>query len=416
MIKLSNSKTKKLVLTLSPVILLLVVLGFSYAYWQIVSTQEDDNNISTLNCLNISFIDGDAISLTNEYPILSSEGMAKIPYIFTITNTCLTTYVASEITLEILNSASPLRAEYVRVSLQDNGIAVDNSGILNAYAATVPMVGEASYVLDNIPLGPEESKTYDLRMWLDADATYTETANKTFLSKVVIKSTPMRTYEAYTNGHIVYFNPETGLKCNDYIETNSNNEHKTGCLKWYVFNDGVTSATVNLLLDHNTTKCSRWSSTSTNETNGDTAKTKLLSDVAAWTTDVKATARLITIGEVAKITAYTDWDFSFPGSQIYLETNSMLPSPTCTSGNVSGCQYGWLYDRTGTNCVLEWACLNNSNTMLHSDGYWTASASTHDLGYAWEISRNYISPANVDDGSSGGGIRPVITIEKSILR
>lgn len=50
-------------------------------------------------------------------------------------------------------------------------------------------------------------------------------------------------------GTVVYFNPTTGLKCSDYVSSNSNTNHVTGCLRWRAFD--VTETTVKLLLDHN---------------------------------------------------------------------------------------------------------------------------------------------------------------------
>ena len=70
-----------------------------------------------------------------------------------------------------------------------------------------------------------------------------------------------KTYEAtekgtstktYANGEVVYFNVTTGEKCSNYTETQSNIGTKSGCMKFYAFNDNGGS-NVNLLLDHNTT-------------------------------------------------------------------------------------------------------------------------------------------------------------------
>ena len=56
----------------------------------------------------------------------------------------------------------------------------------------------------------------------------------------------------YTNGEVVYFNVDTGEKCSNYTETQSNTGIKAGCMKFYAFNDDGGD-TVNLILDHNTT-------------------------------------------------------------------------------------------------------------------------------------------------------------------
>ena len=48
---------------------------------------------------------------------------------------------------------------------------------------------------------------------------------------------------------LVYYNPVTGKKCNDYVEANSNYGVKTGCMKWYVYS--IKDNNVNMFLDHN---------------------------------------------------------------------------------------------------------------------------------------------------------------------
>lgn len=52
------------------------------------------------------------------------------------------------------------------------------------------------------------------------------------------------------NGTIVYFNPETGKQCNDYIEGKSEEGTASGCMRWYAYNDDLLN--IKLLLDHNT--------------------------------------------------------------------------------------------------------------------------------------------------------------------
>ena len=60
----------------------------------------------------------------------------------------------------------------------------------------------------------------------------------------------------YSVGDAVYYNPVSGTSCDDYVADNSLNQNKSGCMKWYVINDG--GGTINLLLDHNTTYKVAW--------------------------------------------------------------------------------------------------------------------------------------------------------------
>ena len=46
----------------------------------------------------------------------------------------------------------------------------------------------------------------------------------------------IESYKVYENGTVIYYNPETNKVCNG-VESNSTTGTKTGCMKWYTFND-----------------------------------------------------------------------------------------------------------------------------------------------------------------------------------
>ena len=272
------------------------------------------------------------------------------------------------------------------------------------------------------------------------------------LSKVIGDVTVTITGEEmppYTNGEVVYFNVTTGEKClsSDYTETQSNTGVKEGCMKFYAFNDDGKD-TVNLILDHNTTATVKWNSSRSNASGPLTALTQLKTDTDGWqgtitptnytmdqtgqTSNAKYTidyssykARLITANEVAQITGNTTWDEKTANNDYYLDSKSTSQSSTCRSGNTSGCKFGWLYDRTRTNCTT-YGCLNNSDQV--TEGYWTASScATSPNNEAWTVSFNIrvtqddrfyaavVYEVPVSD-SNPLGVRPVIEVLKSKLK
>ena len=241
------------------------------------------------------------------------------------------------------------------------------------------------------------------------------------------------TTKTYSNGEVVYFNVTTGEKCSDYKETQSNTGTKTGCMKFYAFNDDGGS-NVNLLLDHNTTAEVLWNLTVSTASGPKEVLNQLKKDTALWQgtitpenysidqseqgsgvkyavdySDYKA--RLITAQEVAQITGNTTFDEKTSSSIFYFDTNTTTESKTCKYGNTSGCNYGWLYDRTDTDCT-NYGCLNNSD--LSTYGYWTISPNASTSGYAWCV---YYNGGTLTNGYVGGahrhGVRPVITVAKS---
>ena len=240
----------------------------------------------------------------------------------------------------------------------------------------------------------------------------------------------------FENGEVVYFNVTSGELCSssEYTETQSNTGVKEGCMKFYAFNDDGKNK-VNLILDHNTTNVYGWSD---DIANGPSRVLEILSwDTRSWkgtitpanytidqtgqTSNAKYTidysgykARLITAQEIATITDYSGWDEKVAenSSSYYLESKTGSQSDTCKEGNTTGCSYGWLYDRTKTNCTT-YGCLNNSDEF--TCGYWTASSRAARSSIAWQVDyEGYVSSTGVLNPDTYG-VRPVIEVLKSKL-
>ena len=264
----------------------------------------------------------------------------------------------------------------------------------------------------------------------------------------------------YKNGDIVYFDVNKGKSCteeeykksydsatSDYLNSvtgyngiTKTNESQNNCLKFYAFND-TGKETVNLLLDHNTTEMIAWYSSATNNGHGPkevieqlyentkdwsktiiTPKNYTMNQIgqtsnANYTVDYSQfRARLITIQEVAEITGKQNWDETLSSSGFYyFDSLSGDKSPTCGDDDVSGCKFGWLYDRTSTGC-LKYGCLNNaegaSGTMY---GYWTSSSDAASTTQVWIIYPTAgIGRHNTNNAKYG--VRPVIEVLKSRLK
>ena len=205
-------------------------------------------------------------------------------------------------------------------------------------------------------------------------------------------------YKEYENGEIVYYNPETKKKCE---KANSTTGTKSGCMKWYVFNDKEGNATVNVILDHNTTAYVAWNSTGNNSEMKE-VKIKLEEDTKDW----KNTARLITANEVAKITGNTDWDASRENQSWFcLDTNQ--PDGTYCAKAQGKSKYAWLFDYT--NGCTSYGC-NTPDSSTY--GYWTSAQYKDNSTQAWHAhSFGYLGLNYVTDAFDG--VRPVITISKS---
>ena len=88
------------------------------------------------------------------------------------------------------------------------------------------------------------------------------------------------TTKSFKNGTAVYYNPVSGEKCKS-SEAVSTTGTKSGCMKWYVFNDKEGNATVNVILDHNTTAGVVYNSTGSNSEMKEVADA-LKKDTSTW--------------------------------------------------------------------------------------------------------------------------------------
>ena len=209
------------------------------------------------------------------------------------------------------------------------------------------------------------------------------------------------TTKSFKNGTAVYYNPVSREKCTGYTEANSTTGKNSGCMKWYVFNDKEGNATVNVILDHNTTANVAYNSTGSNSEMKE-VKIALENDTKDW----KNTARLITANEIAKITGNT-W---FAGQDWFcLDTNQSDTTNWCSKAQGKS-EYAWLFDYT-YGCTRCGCNTSDSNT----EGYWTSTQYKDNSTHAWIIYRDSNIGINDVNHSSQIGIRPVITIAKSAV-
>ena len=209
------------------------------------------------------------------------------------------------------------------------------------------------------------------------------------------------TTKSFKNGTAVYYNPETRKKCSE-SESKSTTVTKSGCMKWYVFNDKEGNATVNVILDHNTTAGVVWNSTGNNSEMKEVADA-LKTDTKDW----KNTARLITANEIAKITGNTGFDASKENQPWFcLDTNQPDDTNYCAKAQGTS-KYAWLFDYT-YDCT-NYGC-NKSDSSTY--GYWTSSPDKGNSTFAW-IVNNYGPLRSGLVTYTDFGIRPVITISKS---
>ena len=198
---------KKGLIILVILIVLVSILGVSYASWLFTDRQKDFNTLGS-KCFELTMMnESEGITLDKAYPISDEEGLSTTGYTFTIKNTC-NTYATYEVNLEdMLVEEKRLSGEYIKVSIND-GKPIN----LKELEEKEPTIEESdkAYELTSGSLGPEEEITYTVKLWMDESTpTLEETMNATFLSKVSIEA-----------GYI----PEENLENEIVLQANSQTE------------------------------------------------------------------------------------------------------------------------------------------------------------------------------------------------
>ena len=221
-------------------------------------------------------------------------------------------------------------------------------------------------------------------------------------------------FKILANGTVVYYSPETNTKCTS-AEAVSVSETKTGCMKWYVFNDDGKSKTVNLLLDHNTTAAVPWITEEDYIESGGTkeefereiiskgpitALKQLKSDTSTWNKSINP--RLIEANEIVTITEYPIWDNNF----YYFHTNSQTQYKGAAGTN----KYAWLFDNT-RECTTYGCNVADSSTY----GYWTNTVNPNDPISAWNVYQRGTLRDSYVESFVYSGVRPVVSVNRSII-
>ena len=179
-------KKSKFSLIIICLVITLVSIGLSYAYWRFAFIS-DNANKGTSGCFNIELAEEkDEINLTNAYPITDAEGLKLKPYSFTLRNSC-SIFAHYYVNLEMLEGTT-LNSKWVATKVNSDAITT-----LDKYkTATTTMTGstEARTIAEGY-LGADDTVDYTVSFWIDEDATVNDDVmNKIFKSKVVIVSEP----------------------------------------------------------------------------------------------------------------------------------------------------------------------------------------------------------------------------------
>lgn len=194
---------------LTMMILFTITVGTSYSYYSVSDKQTGTNNLAT-TCFDITFEDSNYISMNSAgkyaYPMSEATALTKTPYTFTVTNTCTaenagTNKIKYDISLNSLVGVQSDLAPYVKFRLNRtlpsvvNGTSSSLTGkedaALNAAVKTQENIDTSYNLSKGNVIGPGESATFNLYLWIDenaciGNACQTTVMNKSFTGRVLL--------------------------------------------------------------------------------------------------------------------------------------------------------------------------------------------------------------------------------------
>ncbi len=197
-----NKKTRLILLSvLAVLIVTLLTIRVTTAFMKPVESGGKITEVSLSSCAKIKLEGTNTIGLTNSYPMSRNRGLQTTPYTFTVTSYCSDS-VTFNIYLATLSS-NTLAASNIRYILTNKGTTtVVKEGLVSSLTNSTSSfstteitelttgLGETNgtiYQLNSATLSSQSSVSYDLYLFVDADATI-NTASQTFAAGVAIKA------------------------------------------------------------------------------------------------------------------------------------------------------------------------------------------------------------------------------------
>ena len=164
-------------------LLLILIIGISYAWLQITLTGDKKNTV-TVGTLSLKLDDkfGEGINIENAVPLSDESGLKTKSYKFELENngTILSNYTIYLDDLDLEEGEVRLPDKYVKYTLIKNG--KESSPALLSTTGTNP-----NRILDSGKLKVGEKNTYELKIWIDSSADNSIMA-MTFLTKIRVEA------------------------------------------------------------------------------------------------------------------------------------------------------------------------------------------------------------------------------------
>lgn len=230
--KITKNASREIKLTIFSIFVVTITM-ISSAYAIFSSVQKSENyNTLTVGTLKIDFNDtdtglGNVINLNGAYPESDEDGQAETPYSFKITNSGT---ISAKYTIKILDDSDMIESDGCQENL------LDKTRIKVSINGEKPFILSEkeinSYIISSGTLSPNNSKTYNIRMWI-TDQAGNEVLGKHYHGKIIVESENLSTN---SNISIAYtYNEEVG-------ETYCITGEETTCQQTTCYKNKVTNS------------------------------------------------------------------------------------------------------------------------------------------------------------------------------
>lgn len=182
---MTENKKTLLFSVLGVILLLVVVIGVSYAMYTFSAKGSKVNQITT-GTISLSYEETSQVTLTNAYPSTDATGSAVTGHdlVFKVTGSITgSTSVKYDLALANVTPGATLTAEHIKFNLKKGNeyiIGGPNSGVTVASRATEKGTLIGAYLLDTDTLtSTKTGATYTLRAWVADTYTLPQGANTT---------------------------------------------------------------------------------------------------------------------------------------------------------------------------------------------------------------------------------------------
>ncbi len=408
---------RKIGITLMGVVGIVVLLiGISFAAFSSDISGVEVQGIQT-GCLKVDMTDNGNLNISNAAPMTNESGLTSNPYTYTITNSC-TVDASFTATLNIMSGSNLDNLSKIKVTLDGDSYLAPTM-ISNLTETELVDSSESSvvktYSLDTGYLKVGESKTFDLRTWIDYDV---ESISGGLESKIIILSTASNNltidYDTNTSGYTV-LSKNTILQNVSYSAISPSDNQPSGVVAVNV-SDGVKYYFRGNPNNYLTFAGLDFRILSTNP---DGSINIVLNDVISGSTyaNIKSTLNSwydsnISLEEKYVKTTQTYCEDTYDASGNFLakiRVDNNNPSGECTNNSFTKVGIVTADDLMYAGAVKDTA--NTSFYLSSSSSYYTSSYNTPSSVYAY-TSSNALGSQNI---TGVLGLKPVITLSSDTL-